>query len=62
MHSVLSMKTREAPTALQTETGDRQWLFRVILTLGTLSEVAYLPYVVFTVFGLLVDYVTRHSS
>ena len=48
----------------------RQWLFRVILNLGTLSEVvtgllrtlSYLPYVVFTVFGLLVDYVTRHSS
>ena len=57
--SVLSTKTKEALTALQTETRDKQWLFRVILNLGTLSEVvcicnwfigdAYLPYVMFTV-------------
>ena len=70
MHSVLSTKTREAPTALQTETGDRQWLFRVILNLGTVSEVVtrllgtltFHMLCLLHVFGLLVDYVTRHSS
>ena len=67
LHSVLSTKTREAPTALQTETGDRQWLFRVILNLGTLSEVVTGLLGTLTcqccVYCLwLVDYVTRHSS
>ena len=68
--SVFSTKTREALTALQTETRDKQWLFRVILNLGTLSEVVCTcdwfigdtaTCCVYCL-GLLVDYVTRHSS
>ena len=70
LHSVLSTNIREAPTALQTETGDKQWLFGVILNLGTVSEVVTALLGTLTchmlcllhVFGLLVDYITRHSS
>ena len=70
LHSVRSMKTREAPTALQTETGDLQTVafqsdFELRYTFWSCNWFigdAYLQYVVFTVFGLLVDYVTKHSS